>query len=161
MRYRQGFTLIELLVVIAITRKFGVSSYAANAQVFYGDPNLRTTFRDGTSSTILFAEHYAYDCQGSYFMYMVWFTKTRYVRRASFADGGPNLEFNGVGDIAPITEGNPPRARADHPYTIVPPFQVAPRVKDCIPPANAPCGRHGDFVCRWQRAHCCTEYLTP
>ncbi len=37
-------------------------SYAANAQVFYdanGKPALPGTFRDGTSTTILYAEHYA------------------------------------------------------------------------------------------------------
>jgi Protein of unknown function (DUF1559) len=37
----------------------GVSSYAANAQVFTGNPSLQSTFTDGTSNTIVFAEHYA------------------------------------------------------------------------------------------------------
>src|SRR5829696_4652924 len=40
-----------------------VSSYPANAQVFQGRPTL-ATFVDGTSQTIAFAEHYAYDCHG-------------------------------------------------------------------------------------------------
>jgi prepilin-type N-terminal cleavage/methylation domain-containing protein len=40
-----------------------VASYAANAQVFQGGATF-ATFADGTSQTIVFAEHYAFDCNG-------------------------------------------------------------------------------------------------
>lgn len=43
-------------------------SYAANAEVFAGNPSLTYTFRDGTSNTITFAEHYA-TCRSITFHY--------------------------------------------------------------------------------------------
>src|SRR5262249_12430846 len=45
----------------ALAIKATVSSYAANAWAFQKNPRLSATFRDGTSNTIAFAEHYAYD----------------------------------------------------------------------------------------------------
>src|SRR5205823_6708376 len=42
----------------------GAISYAANAQVFTGRCGLASTFRDGTSNTIAFGEHYAEGCGG-------------------------------------------------------------------------------------------------
>jgi type II secretory pathway pseudopilin PulG len=44
-----------------------VTSYAANAQVFVGNPTLNRTFADGTSNTIIFAEHYGGGCHSREF----------------------------------------------------------------------------------------------
>jgi type II secretory pathway pseudopilin PulG len=48
-------------------RSTGVCSYAANAWLFDGQTRM-TNVTDGTSNTIAYAEHYAYNCAG------VWFT---------------------------------------------------------------------------------------
>jgi prepilin-type N-terminal cleavage/methylation domain-containing protein len=90
-----------------------VSSYAANGQVFRGNPSLTRTFRDGTSSTIAFAEHYSY-CSRTYFMYPL---RERFgfgQRRATFADPDPH------GDDSPIDRPLPART-----------FQVTPPLKEC------------------------------
>jgi prepilin-type N-terminal cleavage/methylation domain-containing protein/prepilin-type processing-associated H-X9-DG protein len=70
---------------------WGITSYSANAQVFatvnangtmnggggppgsqwYGAPRMPATFADGTSNTILFAEHYA-QCNGQYNTWGFW-----------------------------------------------------------------------------------------
>jgi prepilin-type N-terminal cleavage/methylation domain-containing protein len=90
----------------------GLCSYAANAQVFSLNPSLTRTFRDGTSNTIAFAEHYAH-CDDTYFFYpftdRFGFTQ----RRATFADPDPH------GDYTP----------ADRPPGLT--FQVAPALKKC------------------------------
>lgn len=88
----------------------GLSSYAANAQVFTNNPSLTTTFRDGTSNTLAFAEHYARDCgPGSYFYYAM--PHCGGSRRATFADGGPNIDsYANCGDYWPETIGSPPEA---------------------------------------------------
>ena len=46
-----------------------VCSYPANAQVFHGYPTLTTTFSDGMSQTIAFAEHYS-KCDDTAFLYL-------------------------------------------------------------------------------------------
>ncbi len=78
-------------------RGAGLSSYAANGEVFLNPSRIPESFSDGTSSTILFGEHYAWDCQQMCF----YFGMTIYSmeRRASFADDG---------DIRPVTSGSPP-----------------------------------------------------
>jgi hypothetical protein len=85
------------------------SSYAANAQVFQGNPAFPQTFPDGTSSTIAFAEHYAY-CGKTYYAYLssnlgglgYW------PHRATFADGGSICGGLNFGDVIPVTKGTPP-----------------------------------------------------
>jgi prepilin-type N-terminal cleavage/methylation domain-containing protein len=102
----------------------GVASYAANAQVFTGNPSLQHTFLDGASNTISFAEHYAY-CNGYIFGYAYsWPRKAP--RRATFADGGPNVEDHlNPGDDYPETTGSPPVTKAAYGYGWT--FQVAPK----------------------------------
>jgi prepilin-type N-terminal cleavage/methylation domain-containing protein len=86
----------------------GVSSYAANAQVFTGGPSYQSTFADGTSNTILFGEHYA-DCNNTIYLY-AWSQVSRTgSRRATFADGGWLVDRSAnPGDDYPETSGPPP-----------------------------------------------------
>lgn len=100
-----------------------LSSYAANAQVFNGNPGLVRSFSDGTSQTLIFAERYARRCQQESFYWPVSDFGTS-ARRATFADGGPLLGWQNPGDVWPVTTGNPPVTRANHPR--VEKFQVAP-----------------------------------
>src|SRR5258708_3114868 len=98
-----------------------VSSYAANAQVFQGVPTF-ATFQDGTSQTIAFAEHYAFDCNGVTFLAEKSFHQNPVLRRATFADGGPILNGNTFDDVYPgIGPSGPQPSRPGGA------FQVAPR----------------------------------
>ncbi len=99
----------------------GVCSYAANAEVFQGEPNLLTTFRDGTSTTIAFAEHYAYGCGGFYFPYWDFYPPSTPRHRATFSD---------FTDVYPITAGDPPVTK---PSRLGKTFQVAPSLRECYP----------------------------
>jgi prepilin-type N-terminal cleavage/methylation domain-containing protein len=104
----------------AITKGVDVSSYAANAQLFSPFSRPIAGVTDGTSNTIAFAEHYAFDCQGYEFLaYMANQSPLSALHRPSFAD---------VGDIFPVTRGNPPVSTADvAAFT----YQVAPSRKKC------------------------------
>jgi prepilin-type N-terminal cleavage/methylation domain-containing protein len=108
-------------------------SYPANAQAFRGSPTLTTTFADGTSNTVAFAEHYA-RCSDTDYVYPLGPTVAPQVRRPSFADRTPNpagfpfLVF--LSDVVPITSGTPPESRASTPGLT---FQVRPRLEDCNP----------------------------
>jgi prepilin-type N-terminal cleavage/methylation domain-containing protein len=85
----------------------GVASYAANGQVFHGSPALPSTFLDGTSNTIAFAEHYAIGCGGARGeTFYCWIYNPNKGHRATFADGGPNADSGG--DYYPVTTGSPP-----------------------------------------------------
>ncbi len=99
----------------------GTASYAANAQVFSGSPSLTSTFADGTSQTIAFAEHYA-RCHGTYYLWAM-YRGDHNPHRASFADGGELFNGRHGGDDYPITEGSPPVTRGLHPSRT---FQLAP-----------------------------------
>jgi prepilin-type N-terminal cleavage/methylation domain-containing protein len=100
-----------------------VCSYAANAQVFQGVPTL-ATFVDGTSQTIAFAEHYAYDCHGVTFHAEKSLALNPVLRRATFADGGPALGGTNFGDVYPITANGV--TRSSRPGAT---FQAAPRAR--------------------------------
>jgi prepilin-type N-terminal cleavage/methylation domain-containing protein len=65
--------------------KGGYSSYAANALVFVNNPDLNWTFKDGTSNTIAFAEHYT-RCQTANRFYDVYRSNNIWARGATFAD---------------------------------------------------------------------------
>jgi prepilin-type N-terminal cleavage/methylation domain-containing protein len=100
-----------------------VSSYAANAQVFQGMPTF-ATFQDGTSQTIAFAEHYAFDCNGVTFLAEKSLSFNPVLHRPTFADGGPilnNFTFNDVYPVVGPAGTQPSRAGAT--------FQVAPRFR--------------------------------
>jgi type II secretory pathway pseudopilin PulG len=101
-----------------------VSSYAANAVVFQGRPRLPATFRDGTSNTIAFAEHYAHKCGETSFEYVVGMGAFMQSHRPTFAD-------KNSGDIYPITKGKPPQSVGSRPdFNIT--FQAAPKLGECL-----------------------------
>jgi prepilin-type N-terminal cleavage/methylation domain-containing protein len=111
----------------------GVASYAANAQVFSGSPRMTSTFGDGTSNTITIAEHYAWFCggvpQGAQFAWTISSMQSGFqVRRATFADGGPLLDYQNPGDVYPVTHGLPPVSLGNFPEST---FQVAPTIQRC------------------------------
>jgi len=100
-----------------------VCSYAANAQVFQGVPTF-ATYADGTSNTIAFAEHYAFDCNGVTFSAEKSLSFNPVLRRATFADGGPILDGNTFDDVYPIT--TPTGTTPSRPGVT---FQAAPRAR--------------------------------
>jgi type II secretory pathway pseudopilin PulG len=99
-----------------------VASYAANARAFNNGPPFPTAFSDGTSSTILLAEHYAFDCHGTNFSIFWNMLPAFGQHRASFAES--------VFDVKPVTTGNPP---VSEPSSQGITFQAAPTVTDCNP----------------------------
>jgi type II secretory pathway pseudopilin PulG len=105
----------------ALAAREEVCSYAANAQVFMGNPRLPTAFPDGTSNTIAFAEHYAFHCGAGSFYTFLSEPGVGYVplHRATFAD---------FGDTLPVTSGNPPVSGPEWPGDT---FQVAPALDAC------------------------------
>lgn len=106
---------------------FPSCSYAANAWVFNGYPSMTTTFVDGTSNTVAFAEHY-YRCGRAQFLYHQ-FIRDRGRSRPTFADGGLFLNFHTHDDVHPVT------SPAGGTVGSVPgkTFQAAPAVADCDP----------------------------
>jgi len=92
----------------------GVSSYAGNAQVFQHSPQLPATIPDGTSQTIAFAEHYAYNCHEAMFYYDVTSRSlSDGMHRPTFADGGDILDGANFSDVYPITTGSPPVSQSN------------------------------------------------
>jgi prepilin-type N-terminal cleavage/methylation domain-containing protein len=117
-------------------RRKGSCSYAANAVVFANASTFPATFRDGTSNTIAFAEHYVRGCNDPAYGSMTFGwqehniivapAKYRHLvrstrRRATFAD-------KHLGDVYPISMGNPTITQPSIPGMS---FQVAPSVADC------------------------------
>jgi len=120
----------------------GISSYAANGQVFVNYPRLPARFADGLSNTILFAEHYAMNCNRTRY---TWFNVSPSIldtpsierlQRAAFADNGPAVraeDFTSASlyrDIYPVTSGDPPVTTGSEPGLT---FQVRPRPQECDP----------------------------
>ncbi len=111
----------------AVVALKGVTSYAGNAQVFSRNPKFSTTFADGQSNTISFAEHYA-SCGSVIYPYTSAEVIGRpgyTVHRPTFADGGPLFNGQNEQDVYPITSGDPIVTRPSRPGAI---FQVAPQV---------------------------------
>lgn len=112
-------------------------SYAANATGFRVKANLNSSFSDGLSNTIAFAEHYSL-CNGTEFCYpMGWDAMSPSLNdhRATFADGTDNpftgeMRFPSPFDVYPVTGGNPPRSVGSVPDLT---FQVRPN------PSNGEC----------------------
>lgn len=100
------------------------ASYCINAQTLYGAPNMTSTFPDGSSNTILLAEHYSKCTSQNFMTLMPLMAFTTVLRRATFAD-----EF--MSDIVPVTMGNPPISVPRlWPHQ---PFQPAPPPSECDP----------------------------
>jgi hypothetical protein len=113
-------------------RGASLSSYAPNGIVFLSRSNFSSAFADGTSSTIMIAEHYAYNCQQVTFYFGM--TTPGLSRRASFADAI---------DIRPITRGNPPVSGPSlYEFT----FQAAPTKALCNPSIAQTPHREGMLV---------------
>jgi prepilin-type N-terminal cleavage/methylation domain-containing protein len=106
------------------------SSYSANARAFAGVPRLGTSFKDGTSNTIAFAERYTLlplhpDNPGFSLIYDWMRIETPMhggappggIRRATFAD-------DGFQDVVPVTTGTPPVSCASEPGVT---FDVLPK----------------------------------
>src|SRR5262249_42505119 len=84
-----------------------ITNYACNAYSFTRKPNINSYFTDGLSNTLSFSEHYQ-QCGEVRFYYSSGVGTPRNAGgwRASFADGGPNLEGgNNSDDYYPITSG--------------------------------------------------------
>lgn len=129
--------------------QLGKSSYAINAQAFSGSPTLGASFRDGLSSTIALAEHYAV-CDnaslGYRTLFVYWGTYNAAsepmpvtaqmlpaLHRPTFADSGPALKpFNpdDPGDVYPLTSGSPPVSKGSVAGLT---FQVRPGPRECDP----------------------------
>jgi hypothetical protein len=121
----------------------GLGSYAANAQIFNGQPIFPSMFTDGTSNTIAFAEHSAQGCGRTVFMWLK-STPTEIpppsndIHRPAFADGGPVVWLSNpapslrsiLNDLYPVVGGSPPRTVASVPGLT---FQVRPRPSECNP----------------------------
>ncbi len=112
---------LQNALAVSLSWQAEVGSYAANACAFQNNPRFPATFPDGTSSTILFAEHYAFNCGGYYFDFEMSQLALGGLRRASFADWA-------AGDVTPETTGNPPISEPSDPGLT---FQAAPAIKDC------------------------------
>jgi prepilin-type N-terminal cleavage/methylation domain-containing protein len=112
----------------------GLASYAANAQVFKGIPHLPRSFRDGTSNTIAFAEHYAFNCQTMQFNWHYGIPPQfdHDLHRATFADFDPTISpyDPNQDDVYPVTTGNPPTSVGSLANLT---FQTRPRIADCDP----------------------------
>lgn len=109
------------------------SSYPFNARAYEGRPPVSTSFPDGASSTLLFAEHYSH-CESTLYTY-VGVTFAANLRRGTFADNRTlivnpfGLPFT-LGDVVPVTGGQPPRTVASTPGLT---FQVRPTADACNP----------------------------
>ncbi len=117
-------------------------SYPANAQVFGREARFPNSFRDGTSNTILFSEHYA-GCNHNKFLYDTNLFNPLYEvsRRATFADGGiPG--YPTYGDVYPIPSSSPPGTKPSVPGKT---FQVRPSFSDCDP--SIPQTTHAGLLC--------------
>jgi Tfp pilus assembly protein PilE len=103
------------------------TSYAGNWQVFHGAPGLGWTFKDGTSTTILFAEHYS-KCQSTphqstiFLWQIISVIPVNAFHRATFADGGVPGYITQE-DVYPVTAGTPPTTTGSKPGKT---FQAAP-----------------------------------
>lgn len=121
---------------------YGNTSYGANAYVFDGMPNIFRTYRDGTSTTIAYAEHYTWCITANKLTgRFLWpisdgSISEAGVHRPTFADGGPEIG-KGINskDFFPMAMGNPPMTLAADGASMQPAlgvtFQVTPRLDDC------------------------------
>jgi prepilin-type N-terminal cleavage/methylation domain-containing protein/prepilin-type processing-associated H-X9-DG protein len=107
---------------------FGITSYAVNAPAFVPRTKLPSSYRDGTSNTIAVGQHYAKQCGNTEFLWLLHDAEQPapnwpMMRCATFAD-------RRVGDVVPVTAGNPPMSTASVPGMT---FQVIPALAQCDP----------------------------
>jgi type II secretory pathway pseudopilin PulG len=107
----------------------GVSSYAANANVF-APKSTMAIYQDGCSNTIAFAEHYSFNCGGATFDWlsgqivpMPSDSNGDNLRRATFADMQ-------MGDIYPVTDAGQSTSVGSIAGLT---FQVRPSLAACDP----------------------------
>lgn len=98
-----------------------VTSYPANAQAFDARIRFPDSFRDGTSNTIAFAEHYS-TCRDAWFRIVG--PSDPNMRRATFAD----VDIPYRPDVVPVTSGTPPVTMPSVPGRT---FQVRPTFEEC------------------------------
>jgi prepilin-type N-terminal cleavage/methylation domain-containing protein len=108
-----------------------IASYAANAELFRTPATLSTGISDGTSNTIMYAEHYAV-CKSLHQCSLIQFLGPPGLiglgfRRATFADWDYKPYLN---EAYPVTNGNPPVTTSSRSGRT---FQVAPRLDECDP----------------------------
>jgi prepilin-type N-terminal cleavage/methylation domain-containing protein len=107
-----------------------MGSYSSNARAFAGFPRLASSYPDGTSNTIAFAERYCvlplHPEKPGFYLFYDWskleipsfgVAPTGGIRRATFAD-------DGYQDVVPVTSNNPPISRASVPGVT---FDVLPK----------------------------------
>ncbi|MDB5311504.1 MAG: pulG 14 [Gemmataceae bacterium] len=102
----------------ALAAKEDVASYAVNGVAFRTWAHIPASFSDGTSNTIAFAEHYAFDCHQVYF--------STFFDSISFGDIPHRATFADVLDMSIFPSGG----EYDVPEAT---FQAAPHPSDCIP----------------------------
>lgn len=108
--------------------RLSASSYALNATFWCEFPNIRK-ISDGTSQTVWVAEHYAYLCNQTSFLFNTSFnTSWQGAQPATFAMHR-YMARPVPGDYVPVTSGNPPVSTAAGGVT----FQVRPTVSECDP----------------------------
>ena len=117
-----------------------LASYGANAFALRKPCWLASSFPDGTSNTIAFAEHYAFGCGNAQFS---WLETTAFAidlpgiitinnHRATFAEPEAipaSTPFTPLPpDIYPVTSGDPPTSAGSEPGWA---FQVRPTLAEC------------------------------
>ena len=110
--------------------RLSISSYALNSQFWYVRPHL-LCITDGTSQTIWLAEHYAYKCRTTTFLYIPYTnaqTWDKVAQPALFAMAR-NMGRPLPGDYIPMTSGDPPVSTSSPGVT----FQLRPSIDDCDP----------------------------
>jgi hypothetical protein len=123
--------------------KLSVSSYALNAQFWAFYPHI-DRITDGLSNTIWLAEHYAYNCSGTTFVYVVDISSHwRPIQPATFAHGGKIGGRPAPGDYYPITSGTPPTSTAEDGKT----FQARPPISEADPRLANSSSSRGLQVC--------------
>ncbi|MBY0513128.1 MAG: DUF1559 domain-containing protein [Gemmataceae bacterium] len=80
-------------------REEPVTSYPINAWAFSGRPTIPTTFPDGTSNTLMFAERYA-GCWGS----PLYYDLSVLDNWPTIANGRPNKKGNTASQVYPVTD---------------------------------------------------------
>jgi hypothetical protein len=113
----------------------GNVSYAGNAMVLLPGAKFTTTFQDGASNTIVFAEHYA-TCGGTDYFWLtggddefyawVGAQKKPPINWTTFPQRRPTFADRFFGDVYPQTQGQ--TSRGSVPGLT---FQVAPKLSEC------------------------------